>query len=52
LPALREQQKQALIHAIAELDDRFEAGELSEAAYQTERRLLKARLITLMRDEG
>lgn len=52
LPALREQQKQALIHAIAELDDRFEAGELSETAYQTERRLLKARLITLMRDEG
>ncbi len=52
LPALREQQKQALLHAIAELDNRFEAGELTEAAYQTQRRLLKARLITLMRDEG
>jgi mono/diheme cytochrome c family protein len=52
LPALREQQKRALIQAIAELDDRFEAGELTEAAYQTQRRLLKARLITLMRDEG
>lgn len=52
LPALRQQQQQALIQEIADLDDAYEAGELAEADYQARRRLLKAQIVSLRREEG
>ncbi|WP_420628683.1 c-type cytochrome [Candidatus Leptofilum sp.] len=37
-------QKHDLLEAIADLDDAYDAGELDEAAYQTQRQALKSRL--------
>ncbi|MCO6449250.1 MAG: c-type cytochrome [Caldilineales bacterium] len=47
VPDLRRQQRQDLIQQIADLDDAYEAGEVSEADYQAERGLLKSQLVTL-----
>lgn len=47
-PRRRQQLQQALVEEMAELDNAYEAGELNAAAYETERRLLKTRLATLM----
>ncbi len=44
-PAQRDANKAALLQAIAELDDAYEAGELNEDDYQTQRNELK-RLVT------
>lgn len=40
----RQDDKTALLHAIADLDDAFEAGELDEAEYHQQRQDLKAQL--------
>jgi mono/diheme cytochrome c family protein len=50
-PQLREQQRQILIQDLADLDDDYESGELSRSDYESERRMLKAQLIALMREE-
>lgn len=50
-PQLREQHRQNLIQEIADLDDDYENGELSRSDYESERRMLKAQLIALMREE-
>ncbi len=50
LPVMRQQQQQALIQEIADLDDAYDAGELLEADYQSRRRLLKAQIASLMRE--
>lgn len=44
--------RQSLVQDIADLDDAYEAGELAEADYQAQRRMLKARLVSLMREDG
>lgn len=49
-PVVREQQRQNLIQAIADLDDDFAEGELSRSDYESERAMLKAQLIALMRE--
>lgn len=51
-PVVRQQQKQVLIEEIADLDDAYETGEMGEADYQARRRLLKAQLVTLVRDQA
>ena len=51
-PALRQAQHQALIQQIADLDDAYEAGEMSEAEYRAQRQMLKSRLVILMREDG
>jgi mono/diheme cytochrome c family protein len=51
-PAQLGQMRQSLVQEIADLDDAFDAGELTEADYQAQRGLLKARLVALMREEG
>ncbi len=51
-PLIRQEQKQALIEEIADLDDAYEAGDLGEADYQARRRLLKAQLVTLVREQA
>jgi len=51
-PVRRRQLREALIQAIADLDDAYEAGELAEAEYQAERTLLKAKLIALSQQEA
>ncbi len=50
-PQVQESQRESLIQQLAELDDDFEAGELSQSDYESERRILKAQLISLMREE-
>ncbi len=52
LPVQRGQMRQALVQDIADLDDAYEAGELAEADYQAQRRMLKTRLVSLMREDG
>jgi hypothetical protein len=39
--------KESLLQRVADLDDAFEAGEISEAEYQVERAVLKQRLLAL-----
>lgn len=51
-PVQRSQIRQSLVQDIADLDDAYEAGELAEADYQAQRRMLKARLVSLMREDG
>ncbi len=51
-PQMIEQQRQSLIQQLAELDDDYEAGELSLSDYESERRLLKAQLVALMREDN
>jgi len=51
LPALREEQKKALVSQIAALDDAFEAGEIPRDQYDEQRNLLKLQLIALLREE-
>jgi mono/diheme cytochrome c family protein len=48
-PSSEEADRQALVRAIAALDDERAAGKIGEAAYQSQREALKARLISLMR---
>ena len=50
-PQLREQQRQSLIQELADLDDDFAEGKLSRSDYESERAMLKAQLIALMREE-
>jgi mono/diheme cytochrome c family protein len=50
-PALREEQRKALIAQMAALDDAFEAGEIPADAYHKERNTLKLQIIALMREE-
>jgi hypothetical protein len=42
-------ERQALVRAVAELDERFAAGALDEASYRAERNEQKARLVALAR---
>ncbi len=51
LPALRQEQKQALIQQIAALDDRFEAGNIPADSYYQQRNALKLQLIALLGEE-
>ncbi|MCP4166414.1 MAG: c-type cytochrome [Chloroflexi bacterium] len=51
-PLLREQQRQYLIQEIAELDDEYEAGEITKADSEGQRRLLKAQLVALTREDA
>lgn len=51
-PARRQQQKEALTHEIADLDDDYAEGEISETDYQAERQLLKARLLAVMSENA
>lgn len=44
---VRDDDKMALLQAIADLDDTYEAGNLDEAEYQQQRRELKNRLTTI-----
>jgi hypothetical protein len=41
-------ERQQLIRSLAELDERFEAGDVDEAAYRSEREAGKARLLALV----
>ena len=50
-PQMSEMQRQDLIQQLADLDDGFDAGELSRSDYESERRMLKAQLIALMQEE-
>ncbi len=45
-----EARREELLASIAELDDRFEGGELSEADYRRAREVAKRRLVSLLRD--
>lgn len=47
----RQNVRQDLIQQIADLDDRYGEGELTEADYQSQRRLLKTRLVSLMQSD-
>jgi len=48
-PETQPSAQEALLGAIAALDDEFEAGKISEAKYSQRRETLKRRLLTLMR---
>lgn len=49
LPGSEQADRQALVRAIAALDDEHAAGKIGEAAYRSQRQALKARLTSLMR---
>jgi mono/diheme cytochrome c family protein len=51
-PALREEQKTALIQGMAALDDAYEAGEIDDDAYHQQRNTLKLQLIALMHEDA
>ena len=51
-PQMLDKQRQSLIQELADLDDSFDAGELSRSDYESERRMLKAQLISLTREEN
>jgi len=51
-PQVLDNQRQNLIQQLADLDDSFDAGELSRSDYESERRMLKAQLISLTREEN
>jgi hypothetical protein len=42
--------RRELLRAIADLDDAYQAGELTESSYRSRRQQLKAELLSLMRD--
>lgn len=50
VPSIAE--RQALVRAVAQLDERFEAGGIDEAAYRAERAARKARLLALTRSSA
>ncbi len=52
VPVQRGQVRQALVQEIADLDDAYDAGDVTEADYQAQRGLLKAKLVALLREEG
>jgi len=50
-PAMRDEQKQALIAQMAALDDAFETDEIDDGDYYEQRNTLKLQLVALMREE-
>jgi hypothetical protein len=49
LPAVPAPERLALLRSVAELDERFESGEVEEATYRSERETYKAQLVAMSR---